>query len=325
MIMDRNEFIKRLYKTPQIYEDFGTISYQMKLDIYDKFIGKNLNCVEMGCYKGYTTDLLSNIFTNVLGLEYNAECLEYAKNHNKNNKNTKFERVDLYNQSEVDSIVSSNKDMYQVAFIDAIHNYKSVMSDINNALKMGCKYIILDDVGVYDELKNAVNDLTQEYQDDIVSIQNMGIDWKHYKLPILNLPIINLRVQEINLGFSNYQFSWLLRDKRDIEINDGVTTRPMFDPMNVHIQVVRNYNKLLSGHFYNKLKRENSETLLEVFYPTGEGWPFFKNSKWEKPPHKFVPTPVHRFSKKVLESLLVDDILFPENDVDYEGILIEFK
>lgn len=323
--MDRNEFIKKLYETPQIYEDFGTISYQMKLDIYDKFIGKNLNCIEMGCYKGYTTDLLSNVFNNVLGLEYNTECLEYAKNHNKNNKNTKFERVDLYNQSEVDNIVNNYKDVYQVAFIDALHNYKSVMSDMKNALKMGCKYIILDDVGVYDELKIAVNDFVQEYKDDIVSMKNMGIDWKHYKLPILNLPIINVRIQEINLGYSNYEFTWLLRDKTDIEINSGETFRPMFNPMNVNIQIVRNYTKMVSGHFYNELKKENSENLIDVFCSI-EDWPYFPNDNSKvKPSHKFVAIPMHRFNTEVFESLLVDDVLFSENDVDYEGILIELK
>tara|TARA_Y100000310_G_scaffold134185_1_gene133181 strand:- start:645 stop:1640 length:996 start_codon:yes stop_codon:yes gene_type:complete len=331
--MNRKDFIKKMSKIPQKYEDFGTITYQMKLDIFAKFINKDLNCVEFGCYKGYTTDLFSTIFKNVLALDKNDECLEYAKNNNRNNKNTSFEKVDLYDDSAVENIVKKYKNKYEVAFIDAWHSYEACKSDILNAMKMGCKYIVLDDVGVYDGLKQAANEISDEYSSDIKEIYPIGIDWKHYKLPILNLPIYCLRFSETNLGYSSNEFTWILRDKTDIDINNGSSHRPMFHPMNVNLQVGRNYCEFVSGHIINDVRTRDPERVVPV---NNSHIPFLQkiffnldmslttNNEY-KPPHKFVPFPAHRFKSKELESFFLEDSLFEENDTNYEGLIIELK
>ena len=334
--MNRKDFIKKMSKIPQKYEDFGTITYQMKLDIFDKFINKDLNCVEFGCYKGYTTDLFSTIFKNVLALDKNDECLEYAKNNNRNNKNTSFEKVDLYDDSAVENIVKKYKNKYEVAFIDAWHSYEACKSDILNAMKMGCKYIVLDDVGVYDGLKQAANEISDEYSSDIKEIHPIGIDWHHYKMPILNIPVFCFRWIETNLGYSKNEFTWILRDKTDIEINNSSEHRPMFNPMNVNLQIVRNYCQLVSGHFVNMLNDKNPDAsfkdnsgkdislLVSLNAEVDTIHPFISKSN-EKPPHKFVPFPGHRFKSKEIESFFLEDSLFEENDTNYEGLIIELK
>ena len=83
---------------------------------------------------------------------------------------------------------------------------------------MGCKHIIVDDVGVYDDIKQALSEIQEEYSDVIDKVYPIGIDWKHYRLPILNVPVYCLRMNEINVGYSGYEFNWILRDKSDIDI-----------------------------------------------------------------------------------------------------------
>jgi|19_taG_2_1085344.scaffolds.fasta_scaffold04757_5 hypothetical protein len=330
--MNKKDFLKKLSEVPQKYEDFGTITYQMKLDIFDNFNGKDYNYVEMGCYKGYTIDILSGIFKNVLGLEHNDECLNYAKNNNINNKNVLFEKIDLYNQPEWDNIFSKYKDKYEVALIDASHSYKSCKTDIINAIKLGCKHIIVDDVGVYDDIKQALSEIQEEYSDVIDKVYPIGIDWKHYRLPILNVPVYCLRMNEINVGYSGYEFNWILRDKTDIDINKGDTNRPMYNPININLQVVRNYAEFVSGHVVNDVKSNNPDLVVNL---NNCSIPFLQRGFYNldmsttdsspKPSHKFVPFPVHRFKPNEIQSFFSDEDIFDEDDTNYEGIIIELK
>src|ERR1039458_10309106 len=159
----------------------------MKMDIFNTFKDKKLKCLEVGCYKGYTTDIFSNIFTEVMGLDWNKESLNCAKENNKDNNNVSFTQLDLYNQSEWNAKIEFKyKNKFEVALIDAGHSYENCKSDIVNAINLGCKYIVLDDVGVYDGIKKAVVEIQKEYISQIKSFTYIGIDWKHYKLPILN-------------------------------------------------------------------------------------------------------------------------------------------
>lgn len=319
--MEKNQFLKKLTQIPQKYEDFGTITYQMKFDIYNRFINTNLNCVEIGCYKGYTTDVLSNIFKEVLALDNNDECLNYAKNNNSNNVNVSFEKINLYNQPEWDKIFDTYQNKFEVALVDASHQYKHCKSDIINAIKLGCKYIILDDVGVYDGIKQAVKEISEEYSYQIKNITGIGINWKHYKLPLLNLPLYNFRINETNFGLSSYDFIWVLRDKTDIELNEGKNIKPMFAPLNVNIQVIKNHIEIANGHFVEKLKKENSQDIWKVYY---DGINIYaSDDQTKKPPHKFVPFPIHRFSSKEIENMVSDEILFSLEDNNFEGVIIE--
>ena len=289
--------------------------------IFTEFNKKNLNCIEIGCYKGYTTDILSNIFTNVLALDNNNECLLYARKNNANNPNVSFEKIDLYNPQEWDNIFQNYQDKFEVALVDASHTYEHCKSDIINAIKLGCKYIVLDDVGVYDGIKQAVLEIVQEYLPRIKNVKGIGIDWKHYKLPMLNIPIFNLRVNETNFGFSEYEFAWTLRDKTDIDLNGGKIYKPMFNPLNVNIQIIRNYINIVNGHFVNELKATNSENIWEMF-SDGNGLSI-NDKTFQKPPHKFTPFPAHRFSQEEIQNMISNKEHFPSSDNNFEGAIIE--
>jgi hypothetical protein len=312
-MITEQEFIKTLETTPQKYEDFGTISYQMKLDIFNNFKDKNLKCLEIGCYKGYTTNIFSNIFDEVIGLDNNNDSLECAKDNNKNNKNVSFIKLDLYNPQEWKKIESIYKNQFQVALIDANHSYNSFKTDFTNVINLGCKYIILDDVGVYDSIKKAVEEIKIEYSSQIKSTKTIGIDWKHYKLPLLNVPVFLLRIQEKNIGFSSFRFIWTLRDITDININEGNKFRPMYEPMNVDLQIIRNHADVLSGHEFYRMLRNGSKEIIH----------FTSTSSEIFPKHTFVPFPTHRFSTDEINSFTSNKEIFNQNDTNFEGLIIE--
>ena len=333
--MKKKDFLKKLNEVPQKYEDFGTITYQMKLDIFKNFTGKNYSCVEIGCYKGYTTNMFSNIFKNVLALDNDSESLEYAKNNNRNNNNVLFEKIDLYNQPEWNNIFDTYQNKYEVALVDANHSYKSCKSDVINAIKLGCKYIILDDVGVYDGIKQVVNEISEEYSTRLKAIHPIGIDWNHYSLPVLNIPVYCIRLQEINVGYSNHEFTWILRDKTDIDINNGKNHRPMYDSMNINLQVARNYVEYVSGHVSNNVKFNTPDLVVPI---NNSSIPFFQklffspdmtliggNPSFNDSQYEFTPFPHHRFNEKQIMSLFSEDSLFDKDNTNYEGSIIELK
>jgi len=62
--------------------------------------------------------------------------------------------MDSYNQEGWPTDVL--KDV-SVVFIDAVHEYYPVISDINNAVKLNAKHIVFDDYGLIPEVRAAVD------------------------------------------------------------------------------------------------------------------------------------------------------------------------
>lgn len=311
------DILNIINSTPQKYEDFGTISYQMKYDIYDFFKEKNLNCLEIGAYKGYTTNLLSKIFKSVTALDNNEKNLNIANEINKNNSNINFVKVNLYDKNEWDEKIHKKYyNKFEVALVDAAHGYNEVKSDIINSINLGCKYLILDDVGVYDNIKKCVSEIKEEYKPKIKFIKEIGIDWFHYKSPILNINVYTYRMYEKNIGSSPYRFKWILQDKSDIKLNNGDVIRPLFDSINIQLEVVQNNIDLQSGHdVSNKIG-------LNVIGP-------FVNQKINNNNmFDFVAFPSHRFKGKEFMSMMMNDemkdarFIYSDNDHNFEGLII---
>jgi SAM-dependent methyltransferase len=321
MDIDILELIKSV---PQKYENFGTITHQMKRDIHRHFSGKELTCMEVGCYNGYTTNILSKFFKSVTALDNNDVHLDAATKLNSGNANVNFVKVDLYNEDDWQRKVHSvYEDIIDVALVDASHSYEHAKSDIVNAIKLGCKYIILDDVGVYKGIKKCVSEIEAEYASRIQRVIPIGIDWYHYKLPTLNVAIQPYRALEKNIGSTTTVPHWVLRDDSDIELNGGLVVRQMFNPMNVKLEVIINDVTLVSGHIESDLPPEH---LFEL-NSTGPILSYTNTKSQDKNVFEFVPFPFHRFDGKNWNSMMSEDKTsqYDEDQTNFEGLIIELK
>ena len=135
-----------------------TTSRKFKEDLLDIFGSdyKNKTIVEIGASQGQSTRLLSHIFKQVIAVEWDDFNLEQAKKRNIDRNNVKFVKMDLYNDKWEDHLP---KDV-DVVFIDAGHEYKHVISDINNSIThFGDPIFIFDDYGLPPgEVKKAINE-----------------------------------------------------------------------------------------------------------------------------------------------------------------------
>ncbi len=321
---NNEEFIKILETVPQKYEDFGTITYQMKNDVFNYFKDENLTCIEIGCYKGYTTNIFSNVFREIIGLDCNQESLASATNNNKKNKNVSFIELNLYDKSQWrERVHEPYKDKIDVSFVDASHSYEACKADIIKSIELGCKYIIVDDLGVYDDIKTVLIEIVEEYKSSLKSIDYIGVDWKHYKLPVLNFLTFCLRHDELNFGVSQINPTWILRDKTDILLNGGKNVKKVYDPININLQIVSNYAAVVSGHVVNSLKKSNPNTIRHVISKNGRI--DFCGEKEQIPEHTFTPFPTHRFSPEEMNSMINDGDFFEKDDNNFEGVILEFN
>ena len=149
----------RLFKTINIEEDIWTCSSKMRYDIYDFFKYKPyLKIAEIGSHKGYSTKILSKIFSKVYAVDNSIEWTEINKNYNKESTNIEYVMLDIYNDNW--EIIPED---IEVSFIDADHSYNGCKNDILNSIKQfkNLQYIIFDDYGVWCGVKQIVDELIE--------------------------------------------------------------------------------------------------------------------------------------------------------------------
>ena len=140
-----------------IEDDIWTCSSKMRYDIYYFFKDKpHLKIAEIGSHKGYSTKILSKIFSKVYAVDNNNEFTNFNKNFNKESTNIDYIMLDIYKDSW-----QTLPDDIEVSFIDADHTYNGCKSDIFNSIKQfkKLKYIIFDDYGVWSGVKQIINEL----------------------------------------------------------------------------------------------------------------------------------------------------------------------
>lgn len=149
-----------LHKIPDKYESKTTTSLKWKADLIDYFTDgyyKTMSCLEVGSSLGASTHTLSHLFGKVTALDNLAIRHEKSKELNKDRDNIEYHVMDVYNQ-KWDFL--GNQD---IVFIDCVHDYKHVKSDIDNAIKTFNKPILVfDDYGLFPEIKKAVDEYIKE-------------------------------------------------------------------------------------------------------------------------------------------------------------------
>ena len=148
-----------LSDTINIEEDIWTCSDKMRYDIYDFFKEKtNFKIAEIGSHKGYSTKILSKIFSKVYAVDNSIKWTNFNKNFNKNVTNIEYVMLNIYK----DSWEILPQDI-EVSFIDADHSYNGCKSDIYNSIKQfkNLQYIIFDDYGVWSGVKQIIDELIE--------------------------------------------------------------------------------------------------------------------------------------------------------------------
>jgi hypothetical protein len=134
-----------------------TTSHKFKLDVFHFFkeMGKGRSCLELGTHKGQTTKVLSLIFDEVFTINHGDHSA--AMEFNADRTNINFLKHDLYSEKWWENVPRAD-----VIFIDALHETKAVLMDVENSLKIYSpdkKYFIFDDYGLIQSVRMAINKL----------------------------------------------------------------------------------------------------------------------------------------------------------------------
>ena len=155
-------------------EDKNTVTHQFKIDLIDMFEDdkwKSCSVLEVACYKGYTTSILSKLFERVWAVESNKSFLESAKKYNEKNTNIRYIRENVYAGRKWKRFPIAD-----VVFIDCNHDYKSVTSDLEQSIEHlnDGGFIVMDDYGLFWQLKDAVHDFIKKMDGQITIHKYIG-------------------------------------------------------------------------------------------------------------------------------------------------------
>ena len=132
-----------------------TTSMKFKADMID-FYGdrfKDKVLVEIGTSLGYGTKILSPLFKKIITVDCSPEKMKYAKDYLSFFDNIEFKLMDVYNQ------MWQFEENADVVFIDCVHDYDHVKSDVDNSIMTFDKPIIMfDDYGLFPEVKRLVDE-----------------------------------------------------------------------------------------------------------------------------------------------------------------------
>ena len=141
---------------PDKSESKTTTSKKFKADFINYFSDdkyKSMSILEVGSSLGHSTKMLSHLFREVTALDNLYERHEQSKQLNSDRHNIHYVVMDVYTQSweqfgKMDAV-----------FIDCVHDYAHIKSDIENALKFGKGTIIaFNDYGLFPDLKQCIDE-----------------------------------------------------------------------------------------------------------------------------------------------------------------------
>ena len=174
--MTFNEIIQK-FSLPDKTLHKSTTSLKFKLDVYEYFypMSKNMNIAEFGSWCGFFTQVFSDMFNKVYSIDnVRKDCfLEQTKDL----PNVEYIIQNLYGVGNHDM----NLRNVDVIMIDAVHTFSAVMSDTRLAkyYMKGKGYLIYDDYGAFDEIKQAIDTLVGQKVIKIVKYVGHEKGWSY--------------------------------------------------------------------------------------------------------------------------------------------------
>ena len=135
-----------------------TTSMKFKADTVDFFRGKfkDKTVLEIGTSLGYGTKILSGLFKKVITLDNSNDKLYEAKENLKHLDNVEFRLMDVYRDRW------NFEEKVDVVFIDCVHTYQHLKSDVDNSLNTFDKPILMfDDYGLFPDLKQLIDEYVE--------------------------------------------------------------------------------------------------------------------------------------------------------------------
>ena len=151
-----DKFKRELLKDiPDKVQSKTTTSRKWKADLIDFFNKdkyKQFTALEVGSSLGHTTRILSHLFKSVTPLDNLPERHKRSKTLNHDRNNINYRVMDVYNEIW-------DFEQMDVVFIDCVHDYQHIKSDIDNTLNSFNKSILVfDDYGLFPDLKQAIDE-----------------------------------------------------------------------------------------------------------------------------------------------------------------------
>ena len=152
-----------LNELPDKWHSKTTTSKKWKTGLYD-FCCKNdiKSVLEIGTSLGHTTYFVAHFVDKVTTVELDPSRVSRAKEFSKKHNNIIFVCQSAYG-------THWGFGYHDLTIIDCIHEYKYVKMDIENAIKLGTKYIAFDDYGLFPEIKQAIDEYVVDGRLELVS------------------------------------------------------------------------------------------------------------------------------------------------------------
>ena len=160
MIDPIEEALKEL---PDKWESKTTTSKKWKRGLYNFIKNSDVSSVlEIGTSAGHTTYFVAHFVDRVSTVEVDSTRVAKAREFTK-----KFNNINFICQSAYDGEWQFG--YHDLTIIDCIHEYKYVKMDIQNAIKLGTKYIAFDDYGLFPEIKQAIDEYVADGKLSIIT------------------------------------------------------------------------------------------------------------------------------------------------------------
>ena len=152
-----------LQQLPDKWDSKTTTSKKWKTDLYHFCIDNNIkSALEIGTSLGHTTYFIAHFIDKVTSVEVDQHRVNQASRLSEKHNNINFVCQSAYG-------TEWGFGYHDMTIIDCIHEYKYVKMDIENAIKLGTKYIAFDDYGLFPEIKQAIDEYVERGELEILS------------------------------------------------------------------------------------------------------------------------------------------------------------
>ena len=164
-LIDIGNCIENLGKIPDKHQWKTTTSKLFKVNLLQMLCNREkMKWIELGSAQRHTTLILSSIAESVLSIDFDDENCKKVDALGMSNVTSK--PFDLYGSDFEDYM---KKNIFDAAFIDAVHDEEHVNIDIQNCRNAGVRLFVFDDYGGFEGVRSAVDNF-------ILSLKNDNIE-----------------------------------------------------------------------------------------------------------------------------------------------------